>query len=85
MARVTSIWIRVKTAAGNWQRLRRALSPLDDRVEADAESLKLAEPYDRETNNWLSRVTGDSGAELSARERPLSPIRRFWISFNASN
>lgn len=39
----------------------------DDTIEPDAESLKLAEPYDRETNNWLRRVIGESGEELSAR------------------
>jgi 2',3'-cyclic-nucleotide 2'-phosphodiesterase/3'-nucleotidase len=55
---------------GGWQLAAAAARTIatDDRVEADAESLKLAEPYDRETNNWLSRVIGDSGAELSARE-----------------
>lgn len=42
--------------------------PVDDRVEPDPEVLKLAEPYDRETQNWLSRTIGESAEELTARE-----------------
>ncbi len=40
----------------------------DDRVEPDPEIVKLAEPYDRETQGWLSRVIGDSAEELTATE-----------------
>jgi 2',3'-cyclic-nucleotide 2'-phosphodiesterase/3'-nucleotidase len=40
----------------------------DDRVEPDPEVVKLAEPYDRETQGWLSRVIGESSQELTARE-----------------
>jgi len=42
--------------------------PVDDKVEADAETLKIAEPYDKETQGWLSRVIGESAEELSARD-----------------
>lgn len=42
--------------------------PADDRVEPDPEIVKLAEPYDRETQGWLSRVIGESSQELTARE-----------------
>src|ERR1043165_8623595 len=42
--------------------------PADDRVEPDPEVVKLAEPYDRETQGWLSRVIGESAEELNARE-----------------
>jgi 2',3'-cyclic-nucleotide 2'-phosphodiesterase / 3'-nucleotidase len=42
--------------------------PADDRVEADPEVVKLAEPYDRETQNWLGRVIGESKEELTARQ-----------------
>ena len=41
---------------------------VDDRVEADAEITKLAEPYDRETQAWLNRVIGESKEELNARQ-----------------
>src|ERR1044072_2926180 len=42
--------------------------PADDRVEPDPEVVKLAEPYDRETQGWLSRVIGESPEDLTARE-----------------
>ena len=42
--------------------------PMDDRIEPDAELLKLGEPYDRETQAWLSRAIGESAAELTAAE-----------------
>ncbi|HEU5132393.1 MAG TPA: 5'-nucleotidase C-terminal domain-containing protein, partial [Pyrinomonadaceae bacterium] len=42
--------------------------PNDDRVEPDPEVVKLAEPYDRETQSWLSRVIGESPEELTARD-----------------
>jgi len=42
--------------------------PNDDRVEPDPEVVKLAEPYDRETQGWLSRVIGESPEELTARD-----------------
>ena len=42
--------------------------PSDDRVEPDPEVVKIAEPYDRETQAWLSREIGDSPEELTARD-----------------
>jgi len=56
--------------AGKWRVYARAARsiPVDDKVEADAEILKIAEPYDRETQAWLSRPIGESAAELSAGE-----------------
>lgn len=40
--------------------------PVTDATPVDQEIAKLAEPYDRETQAWLSRVIGESPAELSA-------------------
>lgn len=40
--------------------------PVTDRVETDAEIARLAAPYDKETQAWLSRVIGNSTAELTA-------------------
>lgn len=56
--------------AGRWRIYARAARtiPVDDKVEADAEILKLAEPYDRETQAWLSRPIGESAEELSAAD-----------------
>jgi 2',3'-cyclic-nucleotide 2'-phosphodiesterase/3'-nucleotidase len=42
--------------------------PNDDRLEPDPEVVKIAEPYDRETQGWLSREIGESAEELTARE-----------------
>jgi 2',3'-cyclic-nucleotide 2'-phosphodiesterase/3'-nucleotidase len=46
--------------------------PVDDKVEADEEILKLAEPYNRETQAWLSRAIGQSAAELTAEDARFS-------------
>ena len=42
--------------------------PADDRVEPDPEVVKMAEPYDRQTQEWLSKVIGQSAEELTALE-----------------
>jgi 2',3'-cyclic-nucleotide 2'-phosphodiesterase / 3'-nucleotidase len=41
---------------------------IDDRVAPDQELLKIGEPYDRETQAWLSRPIGKSAADLTAAE-----------------
>ena len=58
-----------KTATG-WHVYAKSARTIaaDDRVEPDPEVVKLAEPYDRETQNWLSRVIGSSATELTATE-----------------
>src|SRR5689334_4956398 len=42
--------------------------PTDDRVEPDPEVVKLAEPYNRQTEEWLERVVGESPEELTAED-----------------
>jgi 2',3'-cyclic-nucleotide 2'-phosphodiesterase/3'-nucleotidase len=42
--------------------------PADDRVEADPDVVRLAEPYDNETQGWLAKVIGQSAEELTAKE-----------------
>src|SRR5687768_9818532 len=42
--------------------------PVDDRIESDPEIVKLAEPYDRETQSWLNRTIGESKEELTAKQ-----------------
>jgi 2',3'-cyclic-nucleotide 2'-phosphodiesterase (5'-nucleotidase family) len=57
--------------AGNkWQlAARSALTiPVGDKVEADEEIVKLAEPYHKETQAWLSLPIGESAADLTATE-----------------
>ncbi len=41
---------------------------VDDRTVPDPDILKLAEPYNRETQAWLSRAIGESAAELTAAD-----------------
>src|ERR1041384_7820562 len=55
---------------GGWRMYAKSARTIaaDDRVEPDPEVVKLAEPYDRETQGWLSRVIGESSQELTARE-----------------
>ncbi len=56
--------------AGKWRIYAKAARTIavDDKVEADAEILKLIQPYDRETQAWLSRPIGESAEELTAAE-----------------
>ena len=42
--------------------------PVDDRLQPDPEIVKIAEPYDRETQAWLGRAIGESSKELTAKE-----------------
>jgi 2',3'-cyclic-nucleotide 2'-phosphodiesterase (5'-nucleotidase family) len=42
--------------------------PVDDKVEADEEIAKLADPYHKETQAWLSLPIGESSAELTATD-----------------
>ncbi|HWN10702.1 MAG TPA: 5'-nucleotidase C-terminal domain-containing protein [Pyrinomonadaceae bacterium] len=42
--------------------------PVDEKVQADEEIVKLAEPYNRETQAWLSRNIGNSGKDLRATD-----------------
>jgi len=67
MARVD---LYLQKEADRWQVYAKSARtiPVDDKVEADPEILKLIEPYHRETEAWLSRVIGESAAELTARE-----------------
>jgi 2',3'-cyclic-nucleotide 2'-phosphodiesterase/3'-nucleotidase len=60
--------VYLENAGNKWQIVARSTRtiPIDDKVEADAEILKLAEPYHRETQAWLSREIGESVAELNA-------------------
>jgi len=62
--------VYLENAGAGWHVFARAARtiPVDDRVVPDPEILKLGEPYDRETQGWLARAIGESGAELTATE-----------------
>jgi len=62
------VFLEKKGAASRWgvvAKSSRAL-PVSDNVEADAEVLRIAEPYHRETQAWLDQVIGDSPVEMKA-------------------
>jgi 2',3'-cyclic-nucleotide 2'-phosphodiesterase (5'-nucleotidase family) len=50
---------------------------IDEKVKPDEEVLKLAEPYDRETQSWLGRVIGESSSELTAGKADVSMAASF--------
>ena len=54
----------------HWRILARSARTIavDDKVPADPDLLKIGEPYDRETQVWLSQSIGESAAELTAAE-----------------
>ena len=60
----------MESANGHWRVYAKAARtiPVDDKVEPDPDVLKLAAPYDEETQKWLSRVIGDSAEELTAKD-----------------
>jgi 2',3'-cyclic-nucleotide 2'-phosphodiesterase (5'-nucleotidase family) len=62
--------VYLENNANKWRVYARSARtiPVDDKDEPDAEILKLGEPYDRETQAWLSQPIGESAAELSATE-----------------
>jgi 2',3'-cyclic-nucleotide 2'-phosphodiesterase (5'-nucleotidase family) len=60
----------LENAGGGWRVYARAARTIavDDRVAPDPELLKIGEPYNLETQAWLSRAIGESAAELTAVE-----------------
>ena len=59
-----------KNASGGWRVYAKSARtmPADDRVEPDPDAVKIAQPYDNETQGWLARVIGQSAEELTAKE-----------------
>jgi len=62
------IYLERNTRGGRWRVAAKSARtvPVTAATETDAEIARLAEPYDRETQEWLARVIGESGAELTA-------------------
>jgi 2',3'-cyclic-nucleotide 2'-phosphodiesterase (5'-nucleotidase family) len=60
----------LEKAAQRWRVVGRAARTIevDDRTVADPDLVKIAQPYDRETQAWLSKAIGESAAELTAVE-----------------
>lgn len=64
------IYLERNTRGGRWRVAAKSgrTVPVTAATETDAEIARLVEPYDRETQAWLARVIGESGAELTATE-----------------
>jgi 2',3'-cyclic-nucleotide 2'-phosphodiesterase/3'-nucleotidase len=61
-----------KDEAGRWRvAAKQARTVPVDAAEPDPEIMRLAAPYDRETQSWLDQVIGESPAELSAADARL--------------
>ncbi|HJT65259.1 MAG TPA: bifunctional UDP-sugar hydrolase/5'-nucleotidase [Pyrinomonadaceae bacterium] len=59
-----------KNANGGWRVYAKSARtlPADDRIEPDPDAVKIAQPYDKETQAWLARTIGQSAEELTAKE-----------------
>jgi 2',3'-cyclic-nucleotide 2'-phosphodiesterase / 3'-nucleotidase len=57
-----------KNSSGRWQVSMKSARtiPVSEKTEIDPEIAKLGEPYDKETQAWLGRAIGESGADLTA-------------------
>src|SRR5205814_1936318 len=55
---------------GRWRVIARSARtiPVSEKTALDPEIAKLGEPYDKETQDWLSRAIGESAEELTARD-----------------
>jgi 2',3'-cyclic-nucleotide 2'-phosphodiesterase/3'-nucleotidase len=62
-----------RNAPGRWQVVAKASRtiPVTDKIAADPEIVRLAEPYDRETQAWLEQPIGACARELAATESRL--------------
>ncbi|MCA1617926.1 MAG: 5'-nucleotidase C-terminal domain-containing protein [Acidobacteria bacterium] len=69
VARV-DVYLERDEAGGRWRLAAKSSRtiPVTDRTAVDPEAARLIAPYDRETQNWLSKEIGASAAELSAED-----------------
>ena len=67
LARV-DIYLEKNVSGDGWRVVAKSARtiPVDEKTEVDQEIAKLAEPYDRETQTWLSRVIGESDVVVTA-------------------
>ena len=59
-----------KDASGRWHVVAKSARtiPVTEKTEIDPEIAELGKPYDKETQDWLSRAIGESAEELTARD-----------------
>jgi len=59
-----------KDASGRWHVVAKSARtiPVTEKTAVDPEIAEIGKPYDKETQDWLGRVIGESAAELTARD-----------------
>jgi 2',3'-cyclic-nucleotide 2'-phosphodiesterase/3'-nucleotidase len=59
-----------KSTAGRWQVIGKQAKtiPVTDKTAIDPEIAALGQPYDKETQDWLSRTVGDSTEEITSAD-----------------
>ncbi|MDX6383427.1 MAG: hypothetical protein QOK48_1000 [Blastocatellia bacterium] len=59
-----------KSAAGRWQVIGKQAKtiPVTDKTAVDPEIAALGQPYDKETQDWLSRTVGESPEEITSAD-----------------
>ncbi len=69
LARV-DIYLEKNETTGRWGVVAKQSRtiPVTEKTEIDPEIAKLGEPYDKETQTWLSRAIGESTEELTSRD-----------------
>ncbi len=67
LARV-DVYLEKNETDGRWRVIAKASRtiPVTEKTAIDPEIAKLGEPYDKETQDWLGRVIGESSEELTA-------------------
>ncbi|MEJ7578536.1 MAG: 5'-nucleotidase C-terminal domain-containing protein [Pyrinomonadaceae bacterium] len=66
----TDVYLERDAVSGRWRVVAKSARtiPITDATEVDMEIARIAAPYDRETQEWLSRVIGTSPRELTAKD-----------------
>src|SRR5438132_863398 len=67
---VARVDVYFEQVGGRWRVIARSARtiPVTEKTTLDPEIAKLGEPYDKETQDWLSRSIGESAEELTARD-----------------
>ena len=69
VARV-DVYLEKNESDGHWQVVAKSSRtiPVTEKTAVDPEIAQLGQPYDKETQNWLSRTIGESTEELTSQD-----------------
>ena len=67
---VARVDVYLEQVGGRWRVIARSARtiPVTEKTALDPEIAKIGGPYDKETQDWLSRAIGESPEELTARD-----------------